>query len=63
MIGNDRIRITLKKSPHGRKPKRAATLDALGLRKINDSVVVEPTPQILGMARKVIDLIIVEEQS
>jgi len=58
-----KIKITLKKSAYGRKPSRAATLEALGLRKINASVVVDATPQILGMARKVSDLVAVEEQS
>ena len=58
-----RIKITLKKSPYGRKPKRAATLAALGLRKINQSVVLAATPQILGMTSQVVDLIHVEETS
>ena len=58
-----KIRITLKKSAYGRKPGRAATLEALGLRKINQSVDVEMTPQVLGMTRKVSDLITIEETS
>jgi large subunit ribosomal protein L30 len=62
MIGK-KVRITLKKSAYGRKPGRAATLVALGLHKINQSVVVDMTPQILGMTRKVMDLITVEESS
>jgi len=60
-MASNKIRITLKKSPHGRKPKRGATLVALGLRKINQSVEVEATPQVLGMARNVTDLVLVEE--
>jgi large subunit ribosomal protein L30 len=62
MIGK-KVRITLKKSACGRKPARAATLVALGLRRINQSVVVDMTPQVLGMTRKVSDLISVEETS
>ncbi|MCA9409762.1 MAG: 50S ribosomal protein L30 [Candidatus Omnitrophica bacterium] len=58
-----KIKITLKKSAYGRKPKRAATLEALGLRKVNQEVVVDATPQVLGMADKVQDLITVEEQA
>ncbi len=58
-----KVRITLKKSAHGRKPARAATLVALGLHKINQSIEVEMTPQVLGMTRKVSDLISVEETS
>lgn len=56
------IRITLKKSRIGQKPKRVATLDALGLRRIDSSVVVQATPQILGMTRNVVDLVEVEEE-
>ncbi len=62
MIGK-KVRITLKKSACGRKPSRAATLVALGLRKINQSVEVEMTPQVMGMTRMVTDLISVEEIS
>ena len=57
------IRITLNRSPKGRKPKRAATLHALGLRKINQTVELGATPQILGMTEKVSDLVTVEEAS
>lgn len=59
----NKIKITLNKSPHGRKPSRGKTLDALGLRRINQSVVVEPTPQVVGMTRVVRDLITIEEAS
>ncbi len=58
-----KVKITLTKSSYGRKPKRAATLEALGLRKVNQAVVVDATPQILGMARKVQDLVTVEDQT
>lgn len=58
-----KVRITLKKSVFGRKPAREATLFALGLHKINQSVEVEMTPQIKGMARQITDLISVEEIS
>ena len=43
-------------------PKRQkATLEALGLRKLNSSVEIEATPQILGMVTKVRHLVKVEE--
>lgn len=58
-----KIKLTLTRSPHGRKPKRSATLEALGLRKVNQCVVHTDTPQVRGMANKVIDLIKVEEIS
>jgi large subunit ribosomal protein L30 len=63
MAENKKIKITLRKSAFGRKPKRAATLQALGLRKINQSVLLDATPQVLGMARKISDLVCIEEQS
>ena len=62
-VNGKKVKITLIKSPYGRKPKRSATLEALGLRKVNHSVVVDATPQILGMTQKVQDLITVEEQA
>lgn len=63
VMSEKRIRITLKKSKYGRKPEREATLQALGLHRINQSVEVQLTPQIAGMTRKVSDLICVEELS
>ena len=62
-MSEKKIRITLVKSSYGRKPQRTATLEALGLRKINHSVELTSTPQVLGMANKVIDLIKIEEVS
>ena len=55
------IRITLKKSRYGRKPKQERTLDALGLRKIGSSVEQKATVNILGMVEKVSHLVEVEE--
>ena len=57
------IRITLNRSPNGRKPKRGATLKARGLRRSNQTVEVGATPQSLGMTVKVSDLITIEEAS
>lgn len=57
------IRITLKKSRYGRKPKQERTLDALGLRKIGSSVEQKASPNILGMVEKVSHLVQVEEIS
>ena len=56
-----KVRITLVKSKIGSPERQKRTLQALGLRKINASVEVEPTPQILGMVRKVNHLVKVEE--
>jgi large subunit ribosomal protein L30 len=60
-MSEKKVRITLIKSSYGRKPRRAATLKALGLHRINQSVVHTMTPQIEGMAQKVIDLVSIEE--
>lgn len=56
-----KIKITQKRSVIGRPGRQKATMEALGLRKINATVEVEGTPQILGMVRKVSHLIEVVE--
>jgi large subunit ribosomal protein L30 len=55
------VRITLTKSPIGQKPDQRATVEALGLRKINTSVIHKETPQIRGMINKVSHLVTVDE--
>jgi len=52
-----KIKITQKRSVIGRSGRQKATMDALGLRKINATVEVEGTPQILGMVRKISHLV------
>ena len=56
-----KIKITQLKSKIGSSERQKRTLTALGLRKINASVVVERTPQIHGMVEKVNHLVRVEE--
>ena len=56
-----KIKITQKRSVIGRSGRQKATMEALGLRKINATVEVEGTPQILGMVRKVSHLVEVVE--
>ncbi len=56
-----RIRITQIKSGIDRNETAKRTLVALGLKKLNASVEVEATPQILGMVRRVNHLVKVEE--
>lgn len=56
-----KLRITQTRSRIGSPKRQKATLDALGLRKINGTVEVEATPQILGMVTKVRHLVKVEE--
>ena len=55
------LKIKLIKSPIGYKPKAKATIAALGLKKLNHSVVKADTPQIKGMIKKVNFLIDVSE--
>ncbi len=56
-----RIKITQVKSGIDRNETAKRTLVALGLKKLNGSVEVEATPQILGMVRRVQHLLKVEE--
>ncbi|WP_142413434.1 50S ribosomal protein L30 [Hathewaya massiliensis] len=56
-----KLRITLKRSLIGRKKDQIATVSALGLKKINDVVEHNDTPQIRGMINKVNYLLEVEE--
>lgn len=55
------IKITLTKSPIGRIPSQRKTVVALGLGKLNSSVVKEANPAILGMVNAVSHLVTVEE--
>lgn len=55
-----KIRITQKKSGIKRPADQKATLKALGLKKINQTVEHEETPQIAGMVRKISHLLSVE---
>ena len=55
------LKITQIKSTIGYKPKAKLTLAALGLRKINQSVQKEDSPQIRGMINKIDYLVKVEE--
>lgn len=56
-----KIKITQVRSTINRPARQKATMAALGIRKMNHSVVHEATPQILGMVRKVEHLVRVQE--
>ncbi len=56
-----KYRITQVKSRIGSTLRQKNTLDALGLRKINQTVEHEGTPQIMGMINKVNHLVSFEE--
>jgi len=55
------IRIKQVRSIINRPKDQKATMEALGLRKMNAQVEVEATPQIRGMVNKVSHLVTVEE--
>ncbi|MBW8684282.1 50S ribosomal protein L30 [Chitinophaga rhizophila] len=55
-----KIKITQVKSGIDRPERQKLTLKALGLKKMNATVEVEATPQILGMVRKVNHLVKIE---
>ena len=55
------VRIELVKGLAGCLPKQRATVKALGLGKINSSVVKDATPDTMGMVRVVEHLVKVEE--
>ena len=55
------LKIQLIKSPIGHKPNAKATLLALGLKKLNQSVIKIDTPQIRGMLKKVNFLLNISE--
>ena len=56
-----KIKITLVKSLIGRKKNHIATANALGLKKIRQSIEHEDCPQIKGMIKKVDYLLKIEE--
>jgi large subunit ribosomal protein L30 len=55
-----KIRVTAVKSTTDRPKRQKATMKALGLRKLNQAVEVEATPQILGMVKAIQHLVKVE---
>jgi large subunit ribosomal protein L30 len=57
-----KVRVTQVRSRIGAKPKAKLTLDALGLRRHQRSVVKEDTPQLRGMLRSVAHLVRVEQE-
>ena len=54
------LKITLVRSPHGRIKAQSRTLEALGLKKINQTVERPDHPSVLGMIERVKHLVEVE---
>ena len=55
------LKVTLRKSVIGEKPKTRATVEGLGLRKMNQTVTQADTPSVRGMLARVRHLVEVEE--
>jgi large subunit ribosomal protein L30 len=56
-----KLEITLTRSVIGAKEKQMKTVEALGLKKIRQTVVLEDTPAVRGMVNKVSHLVSVKE--
>ncbi len=60
-VSTSKVRVTQVASAAGRKPGQRETLIGLGLNKLRRSRVLDDTPSIRGMIRKVAHLVRVEE--
>ncbi len=56
-----KLRITYKKSMIGYSRDQKDTIRALGLRRLNQSVIKPDNPSVRGMVNKVIHMVVVEE--
>jgi large subunit ribosomal protein L30 len=59
--GEKRVRVTQVRSEIGFDRRQRATLRGLGIRRMQQTVELEDTPQVRGMIRKVLHLLRVEE--
>lgn len=55
------FKVTLVRSHIGRPPKQKAVLNGIGLNKLNKTVVLQDTPEVRGMVKKVAHLVRIEE--
>jgi large subunit ribosomal protein L30 len=55
------IRVTLVRSTAGRLPNHKDCVRGLGLRRLHHTVELSATPEVMGMVRKVSDMLRVEE--
>jgi large subunit ribosomal protein L30 len=55
-----KLKVTLVRSPIDRTQKQKDTVRGLGLRRLNQSAVLEDTPAVRGMIRKISHLVSVE---
>jgi len=62
MVGKKSVTVMQTGSPIGRKPDQLATLKGLGLNKRHRRRVLEDTPAVRGMIKKVKHLVRIEEE-
>jgi large subunit ribosomal protein L30 len=62
VVAEKTIRVTLRRSVIGQKPKTRATVRGLGLRRLNQTVEHRDTPDVRGMIHKVRHLVEVDEK-
>jgi large subunit ribosomal protein L30 len=55
-----KLKVTLVRSPIDRKQNQKDTVRGLGLRRLNQSAVLEDTPSVRGMIRTIQHLVVVE---
>ncbi len=58
-----KLSITQTRSAIGRSQKQQGTIEALGIRRLNHTVVHNDTPQIRGMIARVVHLVSVKEEA
>lgn len=61
LASKKKLKVTLKKSKIGRNPNQRKNIEALGLKKIGQSVVHNDTPAIRGIINKMDFMLDVEE--
>jgi large subunit ribosomal protein L30 len=61
MAKKKQIKVTLVRSPIGAKPKHRECVRGLGLKRVHQTVILEDTPAVRGMAVKVDYMVRVEE--
>jgi large subunit ribosomal protein L30 len=61
MAKQKQIKVTLVRSPSGAKPDHRACVRGLGLKRVRQTVTLEDTPSVRGMARKVDYMVRLEE--
>jgi len=60
-MAKKQIKVTLVRSPIGAQPKHRECVRGLGLKRVHQTVTLEDTPSIRGMARKIEYMVRVEE--